>query len=122
MEAVARLRNNKFSPRKMRMVVDLVRGKKVEEALNVLKFTKKHPSRDVEKLILSAISNWESKNEGESAEDAGLYVKTIMVDQGRVLKRFRPAPFGRPHKIRKRTNHVTIVVDSTVDSTNESEN
>ncbi len=118
MEAVARLRNNKFSPRKMRMVVDLVRGKNVEDALNVLKFTKKHASKDVEKLIISAIANWESKNEGESAEDSGLIIKTIRVDQGRVLKRFRPAPFGRPHKIRKRTNHVTIVVDSK----NESEN
>lgn len=112
MEAVARLRNYPTSPRKMRLLVDLVRGKSVEEALNILKFSPKHNSVALEKLLLSAISNWEVKHEGVDVADADLYVKTIMVDGARVLKRMQPAPQGRAYRIRKRSNHVTIVVAS----------
>ena len=114
MEAVARLKNNSGSARKTRLVADLVRGLDVEEALNVLKYTKKHTARPVEKLLVSAISNWTQKNASHDAASSHLYVKKIFVDGGRVLKRFRPAPYGRAHRIRKRTNHVTIVVDSRV--------
>lgn len=112
MEAIAKLNNCPTSPRKMRLVADLVRGMEVEKALGVLKFSKKHASIDLEKLLVSAISNWQNKNGGASAEDSALYVKKVFVDNGPMLKRFRPAPFGRPHRIRKRSNHVTIVVDS----------
>lgn len=112
MEAVARLRNYPSSPRKMRLLADLIRGKDVEVALNILKFNPKHPSKPLEKLLLSAIANWREKNQGERVEDAKLYVKTIFVDGGRMLKRLRPAPQGRAYRIRKRSNHVTIVVDS----------
>ncbi|MCB0516155.1 MAG: 50S ribosomal protein L22 [Chitinophagales bacterium] len=111
MEAIAKLNNCPTSPRKMRLVVDLVRGKNVEQALNILKYTRKHAARDVEKLLISAISNWEVKN-ARNAQDADLYIAQIKVDGGSMLKRFRPAPFGRPHKIRKRSNHVTIILDS----------
>lgn len=114
MEAVAKLRNCPTSPRKMRLVVDLVRGMDVDKALNVLRFSKKHASNNLEKLLLSAINNWEQKNEGERAEDSELYVKAAFVDQGRTLKRFQPAPMGRAYRIRKRSNHVTMVVDSKV--------
>lgn len=112
MEAVAKLRNCPTSPRKMRLVVDLVRGMDVDQALNVLRFSKKHASNSLEKLLLSAINNWEQKNEGERAEDSELFVKAAFVDQGRTLKRFQPAPMGRAYRIRKRSNHVTLVVDS----------
>lgn len=112
MEAVARLRNNSGSARKARLVADLVRGLDAEEALNVLKYTKKHAARPIEKLLVSAISNWTQKNPSYDATTSQLYVKKIFVDGGRVLKRFRPAPYGRAHRIRKRTNHVTIIVDS----------
>ncbi|MBK8700452.1 MAG: 50S ribosomal protein L22 [Saprospiraceae bacterium] len=111
MEAVAKLRNCPMSPRKMRLVVDIIRGKAVNDALNILKYTKNEGSVWVEKLLLSAISNWENKNDGMSPEDADLYVKTVFVDGGSMLKRFQPAPQGRAHRIRKRMNHVTIVVD-----------
>jgi len=111
MEAVAKLRNCPSSARKMRLVADIVRGESVEKALNILRYSKKHASRDVEKLLASAIANWEQKNES-AAEDASLVVKTITVDGAGMIKRFRPAPFGRPHRIRKRSNHLTIVVDS----------
>ncbi|MCL6523405.1 MAG: 50S ribosomal protein L22 [Thermoflavifilum sp.] len=114
MEAVARLRNYPSSPRKMRLLADLIRGKDVELALNILKFHPKHPSKPLEKLLLSAIANWREKNQGQRVEDAKLYVKTIFVDGGRTLKRLRPAPQGRAYRIRKRSNHVTIVVDSAV--------
>lgn len=114
MEAVAKLRNCPTSPRKMRLVVDLVRGMDVDQALNILRFSKKHASNNLEKLLLSAINNWEQKNEGERAEDSELYVKAAFVDQGRTLKRFQPAPMGRAYRIRKRSNHVTMVVDSRV--------
>jgi len=112
MEAVARLRNYPTSPRKMRLLADLVRGLDVENALNTLKFSTKHPSVALEKLLLSAIANWRVKNEGVDVAGANLYVKTIMVDGGRMLKRMRPAPQGRAYRVRKRSNHVTIVVDS----------
>lgn len=112
MEAVAKLKNHPTSPRKMRLVADLVRGMDVDKALGVLKFTRKHASRPLEKLVLSAVANWEAKNPGENLDDHQLYVKTIFVDGGRMLKRLRPAPYGRAHRIRKRSNHVTIVVES----------
>ena len=112
MEAVARLRNYPTSPRKMRLLADLVRGTDVELALNTLKFSTKHPSVALEKLLMSAIANWRVKNEGVDVAGANLYVKTIMVDGGRSLKRMRPAPQGRAYRVRKRSNHITIVVDS----------
>ncbi|WP_375583844.1 50S ribosomal protein L22 [Cyclobacterium xiamenense] len=112
MEAIAKLKNVPTSPRKMRLVADLVRGKKVGQALSILKFTPNHGAIRLEKLLLSAIANWQAKNPDEKLEDAELYVKTIAVDSGRMLKRLRPAPQGRAHRIRKRSNHVTLVVDS----------
>ena len=110
--AFAKLNNCPTSPRKMRLVADLVRGEKVERALQILRFSQKEASRRLEKLLLSAIANWQAKNEDESIEDAELYVKDIRVDGGSMLKRLRPAPQGRAHRIRKRSNHVTIVVGS----------
>lgn len=112
MEAIARLKNVPTSPRKMRLVADLVRGKRVGQALSILKFTPNHGAIKLEKLLLSAVANWQSKNPDEKLEDADLYVKTIFVDGGRMLKRLRPAPQGRAHRIRKRSNHVTLIVDS----------
>jgi large subunit ribosomal protein L22 len=109
MEAVARLRNYPTSPRKMRLLVDVIRGMKVENALNFLKFNSQHPSTPLEKLLKSAISNWQVKNESEDIDD--LIVKTVFVDSGRMLKRMLPAPQGRAYRVRKRSNHVTIVVD-----------
>ena len=106
------LRNCPTSPRKMRLVTDLIRGMEVNHALDVLKFSQKEASRKVEKLLLSAISNWQAKNEGVRIEDSNLFVSEVFVDQGRTLKRLRPAPQGRAHRIRKRSNHVTIMVDS----------
>lgn len=110
MEAVAKLRNVPTSPRKMRLVVDMIRGQKVTKALNILKFDSKSGSPKLEKLLLSAINNWQEKNENGKIEDA--FIKTIFVDEGRMLKRLRPAPQGRGHRIRKRSNHVTLVLDS----------
>ncbi len=112
MEAVAKLNNHPTSPRKMRLVVDNIRGLDVEKALNVLRFTSKSCARPLEKLLLSAIANWENKNEGARVENSNLYVKAAFVDAGRTLKRFQPAPFGRAYRIRKRSNHITIIVDS----------
>lgn len=108
----ASLRNCPTSPRKMKLVADLIRGKEVNQALGILKFSKQDASFRLEKLLLSAIDNWKQKNEGANVEDANLYVKTIFVDSARVLKRLRPAPHGRAHRILKRSNHVTIFVDS----------
>ena len=108
--AFAKLNNCPTSPRKMRLVADLVRGQKVEKALQILKFSNKEASRRVEKLVLSAISNWQEKNEDASIEDADLFIKEIRVDGGSMLKRLRPAPQGRAHRIRKRSNHVTVVL------------
>lgn len=112
MEAIAKLRNNPTSTRKMRLLADLIRGMEVEKALNVLKYHPQHPSVPLEKLLLSAISNWKQKNGEARVEDAGLFVKTIYVDGGSTLKRMRPAPQGRGYRVRKRSNHVTIIVDS----------
>ena len=111
MESSAKLRNLKSSPRKARLVIDTIRGQEVEKALNILKYTRRAQAKYVEKLLLSAISNWENKNKGERAEDANLYVKEIFVDQGRVLKRWQPAPRGSAHRIRKPYSHITVVVD-----------
>ena len=108
------LKNCPTSPRKMRLVADMIRGMEVNKALDVLKFSSKESSRRVEKLLLSAIANWQAKNEGVRIEESQLYVSRIMVDSGRILKRLRPAPQGRAHRIRKRSNHVTIFVDSKV--------
>ena len=112
MEAVAKLNDCPTSPRKMRLVVDLIRGERVEKALYILKYTNKEAAQRVEKLLLCAIKNWEAKNEGQRPEDNELFVKTITVDGGRQLKRLRPAPQGRGHRIRKRSNHVTLIVDT----------
>jgi len=115
MEAIAKLRNCPMSPRKMRMVADLIRGKSVEEALNILKFNKREASFVLEKLLLSAIANWEYKTDMlKSADEYDLVIKSITVDGAGSLKRFRPAPHGRAHPIRKRSNHVTIIVENTV--------
>ena len=110
MEAVAKLNNEPTSPRKMRLLADLVRGMKVEKALAVLEHNPKHSSVPLRKLILSAISNWKAKNEG--ADETALIVKTIFVDAARVIKRMRPAPQGRGYRVRKRSNHVTVFVDA----------
>ncbi|MEM8908169.1 MAG: 50S ribosomal protein L22 [Bacteroidota bacterium] len=113
MEAVAKLKNCPMSARKMRLVANNIRGRKVDEALDLLRFTKKEAATWLEKVLLSAIANWEYKNGMTlSADDYDLFVKTIFVDEGTVLKRFRPAPHGRAHRIRKRTNHVTLVVEN----------
>ena len=117
--AFAKLNNCPTSPRKMRLVADIIRGEDVENALNILKFNAKEASNRLEKLLLSAIANWESKNEGSNIETSKLYIKEITVDSGRMLKRIQPAPQGRAHRIRKRSNHVTIVLGS---RTNEKEN
>ena len=115
MEAVAKLKNCPMSPRKMRLMVDLIRGKNVTEALDILRFSKKEASVWLEKLLLSAIANWEYKNDNAyEADDFDLYVKTAFSDGGTSLKRFRPAPHGRAHRIRKRTNHVTLVVENRI--------
>lgn len=110
--AVAKLNDCPTSPRKMRLVVDLIRGENVEKALYILKYTNKEAAIRVEKLLLSAIKNWEAKNEGKRVEESGLYVKEVSVGGGRQLKRLRPAPQGRGYRIRKRSNHVTLIVDS----------
>ncbi len=110
--AIAKLNNCPTSPRKMRLVADLVRGKQVEMALAILKFNQKEASRKLEKLLLSAIANWEAKNEEVNIEEADLYIKEIRVDGGTMLKRLRPAPQGRAHRIRKRSNHVTMIVEA----------
>ncbi|MBD1366172.1 50S ribosomal protein L22 [Mucilaginibacter sp. ZT4R22] len=114
--SVAKLQNCPTSPRKMRLVVDLIRGVNVEKALYILKFTNKEAAIRVEKLLLSAIKNWEAKNEGKRVEDSNLIVKEVSVGGGRQLKRLRPAPQGRGFRIRKRSNHVTLIVDSKNDN------
>ena len=114
--SVAKLQNCPTSPRKMRLVVDLIRGVNVEKALYTLKFLNKEAAIRVEKLLLSAIKNWEAKNEGKRVEDSGLFVKEVSVGGGRQAKRLRPAPQGRGYRIRKRSNHVTLIVDSKNDN------
>ena len=108
----AKLNNCPTSPRKMRLAAGLVRGVEVEKALQILKFNVKESSINLEKLLLSAIANWQAKNEDAAIEDAGLFVKEIFVDSAGMLKRLRPAPQGRAHRIRKRSNHVTLVLGS----------
>lgn len=110
--AFAKLNNTPTSPRKMRVVADMIRGKRIEHALNLLRFSTKEASKRLEKLLLSAINNWQAKNEGQRIEDHQIVVSEIYVDEGRSLKRLRPAPQGRGYRIRKRSNHVTIVLDS----------
>lgn len=109
--ATAHLHDVPTSPRKMRLVADLIRGERVSKALSVLKYEAKHPAERMEKLLMSAISNWEVKNKDVKLEEADLFVKEVHVGGGRILKRLRPAPQGRAHRVRKRSNHVTLVVD-----------
>lgn len=109
--ATAYLKDVPTSPRKMRLVADMIRGERVSKALNMLKYDAKHPSAKMEKLLLSAISSWEAKNSDVKLEEADLFVKEVFVDGGRILKRLRPAPQGRAHRVRKRSNHVTLTVD-----------
>ncbi len=110
--AFAKLNNVPTSPRKMRLVADVIRGEEVLKALAILKHMPQDAARRLEKLLLSAIANWQAKNEDKSADDSELFVKEIFVDSARMLKRLRPAPQGRAHRIRKRSNHVTIILDS----------
>jgi large subunit ribosomal protein L22 len=117
MDAVAKLNNCPTSPRKMRLVANLVRGKDATQALYILKFSKQDAARRLEKLLLSAINNWTQKNEGANLDEAGLFVSEIFVDGGSMLKRLRPAPQGRGHRIRKRSNHVTIKITSRQETT-----
>ena len=117
---MARLVDNNTSPRKTRLMADLVRGKNVDYALNVLKYSKKESSEKIRKLLLSAISNWQTKNESIRVEDSNLYIKEIYVDGGTMLKRLRTAPQGRGYRIRKRSNHITIILDSKTEITNQS--
>jgi large subunit ribosomal protein L22 len=109
--ATSYLKNVPSSPRKMRLVADLIRGERVSKALNILKYEAQHASAKMEKLLLSAISSWEAKNSEVKLEEADLFVKEVFVDGGRILKRLRPAPQGRAHRVRKRSNHVTLTVD-----------
>ena len=110
--AIAQLRNLPTSPRRMRPVADIIRGQQVEKALGILRFSTRHSSRDLEKLLLSAMSNWQAKNEGAKADEAGLVVKSIQVNEARGLKRMLPAPQGRAYRMKKRSNHVTLIVDT----------
>ncbi len=107
----ASLRNIPTAPRKMRLVADMIRGERVNIALNILRFDNKHASSTMEKVLLTAISDWQQQNEEVNIEDADLYVSEVMVDSARILKRLRTAPQGRAHRIRKRSNHITITVD-----------
>ena len=111
--AIAKVKNVPSSPRKMRLVADTVRGVEVNHALDLLKFSKKAPSKVLETLLRSAIANWEAKNQDKTSEldNGNVILKTIMVDEGRTLKRIRPCPQGRAGRIRKRSNHVTIILD-----------
>ena len=110
--AFAKLNNCPTSPRKMRLIADLIRGMDADKALAELKLNPKEASGRMEKLLLSALANWEAKNEGQRMDESSLYVSEIKVDSARMLKRVQPAPQGRAHRIRKRSNHVTLVVDS----------
>ena len=111
MKAIAKLKNVPTSPRKMRLIADLIRGKRVNSALNDLKFDSRNSSRIIEKLLLSAVSNWQENNKNDKIEETDLFVKSIYVDSGKMIKRLRPAPQGRAHRIRKRSNHVTVILD-----------
>ncbi|RLD90343.1 MAG: 50S ribosomal protein L22 [Bacteroidetes bacterium] len=118
---IARLRNVPTSPRKMRLVADLVRGMDVEKAMHVLQHTSKEAAGRLYKLVRSAVANWEVKNEGARIEDNALYVKEISVDSGRMLKRVQPAPQGRAYRVRKRSNHVTLILGNRLDDMNQVE-
>ncbi len=111
MKAIAKLKNVPTSPRKMRLIADLIRGKRVNSALNDLKFDSRNSSRIIEKLLLSAVSNWQENNKNDKIEETDLFVKSIYVDSGKMIKRLRTAPQGRAHRIRKRSNHVTVILD-----------
>ena len=115
MEAVAKLKNCPMSARKMRLVVDNIRGKSVDDALNILKYTNRESAVWLEKLVLSAISNWVVKSDTDNPKDFKLFIKTAFVDGGTSLKRFRPAPHGRANRIRKRLNHVTVIVENKIE-------
>jgi large subunit ribosomal protein L22 len=110
--AIAHLRNVPTSPRRMRQVADLIRGQEVDKALGILRFSTRHSSRDLEKLLMSAISNWQAKNEGMKADEAGLVVRSVQVNEARGLKRMLPAPQGRAYRMKKRSNHVSLIVDT----------
>jgi len=112
---VAKLMNNPTSPRKTRLVADLIRGVDVDKALAILQFNPRESAPKMRKLLLSAVANWQAKNEGKRIEDSQLYVKTVMVDEGRTMKRMRTAPQGRGYRIRKRSNHITMVIGSRLD-------
>jgi len=112
--AFAKLNNCPTSPRKMRLIADLIRGMDADRALAELKLNPKEASTRMEKLLLSALANWEAKNEGKRMDENNLYVSEVTVDSGRMLKRIQPAPQGRAHRVRKRSNHVTLVVDSKI--------
>lgn len=116
MEAVAKLRNVPTSPRKMRLIADLIRGQRVGRALGLLKFQPQAGAVLLQKVLLSAVANWQQKNPEASIEEADLFIRTVFVDEGPMLKRLRPAPQGRGHRIRKRSNHITLIVDSFVPS------
>ncbi len=111
--AVAKLNDVPTSPRKMRLVADIIRGVEVNKALDILKYSKKHASKSLAVVLRSAIANWEAKNEDKSQEleNGNVYIKTLMIDEGRTLKRIRPCPQGRAGRIRKRSNHITIILD-----------
>ena len=119
---VAKLMNNPTSPRKTRLVADLIRGVDVDKALAILQFNPRESAPKMRKLLLSAVANWQAKNEGKRIEDSQLYVKTIMVDEGRTMKRMRTAPQGRGYRIRKRSNHITMVIGSRVDENAKASN
>lgn len=122
MEAVAKLKSVPMSARKMRLIVDNIRGKKVNDALDILRFSKQEAAQWLEKALLSAVANWEYKLEGqESADDYELYVKTAFSNEAGMLRRFRPAPHGRAHRIRKRSNHVTLIVENSLPLASEEE-
>lgn len=125
MQSIAKLKNSPHPARKMRLLADLVRGKSIDEALNILHFHNKIAyAVQMHKLIKSAVSNWTNSHADSNVEDAGLVVKTIMVDEGKTLKRIQPAPQGRAHRVRKRSNHITVVVENSVaiEPSNNTEN
>ncbi|MDR1896830.1 MAG: 50S ribosomal protein L22 [Prevotellaceae bacterium] len=117
--AIVKLNDCPTSPRKMRLVADLIRGVEVNRAMDILKYSKKEASNRLEKLVKSAINSWEAKNEGKNIDDEDLYIKEIFVNEGRTLKRIRTAPQGRAARIRKRSNHVTVILDSKIEKTEE---
>lgn len=122
LQVSSKLHNCPSSPRKMRLVVDMIRGEKIDKALFILKYSKKQASKMLEKLLLSTISNWQNKNTSEDIEDSDLFIKEIRVDNGKSLKRLKPAPQGRGHRIKKRSNHITIIVDKKINKIHGTKN